>query len=401
MHGRPRVTRLAVSLCFLLAASACGPATSAPSAPAAGGAPAGAAVSAPPPAPASAAAAGSSTGVGATQWSPAVQRLIDGARAEGTLDLVLSASFFQRGEALPAIEQAFNRHYGLNVHIQRTVGPSMPQLAGMVGQEVQAGKKPQTDLFMGSDIHIATLLRAGALEAIDWRALDDRIPAMAVGEGNVGVAYGSSYSGMTYNLNLVPPAEVPTSLQGLLDPRWKGKIASTPYAAGFPQLARSTAWGEQRTKDYVRALADQAGGLMRCGENERLLSGEFVLYALNCGVASDLAAHRDGQPIGVAIPADAPAVSYYAWGVPKGSAHPNAATLFALFTLSDEGQRLSYEADFMDLHLLPGSQSVAVVKPILDQGGKLMGEDAMVQMTAYGAESGRLETELQRMIAKQ
>jgi hypothetical protein len=41
------------------------------------------------------------------------------------------------------------------------------------------------------------------------------------------------------------------------------------------------------------------------------------------------------------------------------------------------------------------------VKPLLDQGIKLMNEDAMVQMTAYGADSERLETELQRMIAKQ
>jgi ABC-type Fe3+ transport system substrate-binding protein len=314
---------------------------------------------------------------------------------------VLSSSFFKRGEALPQIEQAFNQRYGLDVRIQRTVGPSMPQLAGLLGQEVQAGKKPQTDLFLGSDIHIATLLRSGAVEAIDWRALDDRLPAAAVAEGNAGLAFASSYSSLTYNQSLVPAAEVPSSLQSLLEPKWTGKIASTPYAAGFTQLVRPTAWGEQRTKEYVRAFADQIGGLMRCGENERLMSGEFVLYGLNCGASADLAAQRDGMPIGVVIPADAPSVSYYAWGVPKGSAHPNAATLFALFMDSEDGQRLSYAADFLDLHLLPGSQSVAIVKPLLEQGIKLMNEDAMVQMTTYGADSERLETELQRMIAKQ
>jgi iron(III) transport system substrate-binding protein len=330
-----------------------------------------------------------------------VQRLVDGARAEGELNLVLSSSFFKRGEALPQIQQAFNQRYGLNVRIQRTVGPTMPQLAALIGQEVQAGKRPQSDLFLGSDIHVATLLRNGAVEAIDWRALDERLPAMAVAEGNAGLAYGSSYSSMTYNQGLIPAAEVPSSLQSLLEPKWKGKIASTPYAAGFPQLARTSAWGEQRTREYVQALADQIGGLMRCGENERLMSGEFVLYALNCGASADLAAHRDGMPIGVVIPSDAPAVSYYAWAVPKGSAHPNAATLFALFMVSEEGQRLSYGADFLDLHLLPGSQSVAIVKPVLDQGAKLLNADAMVQMTAYGADSGRLETDLQRMIAKQ
>jgi iron(III) transport system substrate-binding protein len=205
---------------------------------------------------------------------------------------------------------------------------------------------------------------------------------------------------MTYNSNLIPEAEVPRTLESLLEPRWKGKIASTPYAAGFPQLARATAWGEQRTVDYVGKLKDQVGGLIRCGEYERLLSGEFVLYALNCGIASDQAAHRDGMPIWFSVPADAPAVSYYAWGVPKGSARPATATLFALFMVSEPGQRLSYSADFMDLHLLPGSQSVVAVKPVLDQGVRLMGEDAMVNMSAYSAESGRLEKAVQDLLAK-
>jgi len=296
--------------------------------------------------------------------------------------------------------RAFNAHYGLNTTIRRTVGPSMPQLAATLGQEVQAGRKPQTDLFLGSDIHIATLHRAGALETVDWQALDGRIPATAIAEGGAGIAYGSSFSGMTYNESLIPAAEVPRTLESLLEPRWKGRIASTPYAAGFPQLARATAWGEPRTVEYVRKLSDQVGGLIRCGEYERLLSGEFVLYALNCGVASDQVAHRDGMPIGFSIPADAPAVSYYAWGVPKGSAQRNTATLFALFMVSEEGQRLSYSADFMDLHLLSGSQSIALVKPLLDQGIQLMGEDAMVNMSQYSAESARLEKTTQDLLAK-
>ena len=168
MICQPRCRRLTTLLGLVLLVVSCapvggprtGPATSAPTA------------TAPP---ASAAA-----------WPAAVQRLIDGARAEGELNLVLSASFFKRSEALPQIQDAFNQRYGISVRIQRTVGPTMPQLAALVGQEVQAGKKPQTDLFLGSDIHIGTLVRTGALEPIDWRALDDRIPPMAVAEATSG-----------------------------------------------------------------------------------------------------------------------------------------------------------------------------------------------------------------------
>jgi iron(III) transport system substrate-binding protein len=371
-----------------LLGSACGPAAGPPAA--APAAPARTTESAAAPAPSTVAAA----------TPAALQQLIERARAEGELNLVLSPTFFRGGEALPEIERAFNSHYGLNTTIQRTVGPTMPQVAATIAQEVQAGRKPQTDLFMGSPFQLATLLRAEALEAVDWQALDSRLPALAVAEGNAGVAYISSYSGMTYNQQLIPAGEVPRTLESLLEPKWKGKIASTPYAAGFAPLARATAWGEQRTVDYLGKLRDQLGGLIRCNEYERLLSGEFVLYGLNCGVASDQVAHRDGMPIAFSIPADAPQVGYYAWGVPKGSAHPATATLFVLFLVSEPGQRLSYSADFADLHLLPGSQSIALVKPLLDQGVRLMGEDEMLKLSGDAVESGRLEKVIQDLLAR-
>lgn len=333
--------------------------------------------------------------------SPAVQKLVDGARAEGELNLVLSSSYFNEGQALPEVEQAFNSYFGLNTKINRVVGPSMPQMAGRVAQEVQNGRTPQTDLYHGSDEHIASLLAADALQPIDWRALDERIPANAIGENNVALAYGSWFPGITYNQSLVPPADVPKTLADVLDPRWQGKIASTPYAAGFYRLALANEWGERPTTEYVQRLADQVGGLIRCGENPRLLSGEFQMLVLNCGVNVDQRSHRDGLPLNFVIPADAVRVSYYAVGVPRGSAHPNTATLFALFLLSEPGQRISYASDFLDLHLLPGSQSVGLVKAARDQGGRLLGEDGMVYLSKYAAESSVYEKEYARLIAKQ
>jgi iron(III) transport system substrate-binding protein len=203
--------------------------------------------------------------------SAGVRELIEGARSEGELQLILSPSMFDRGEALPRFQQAFNDYYGLNITFTPSFGPSQPQLAATIAQAVQAGRRSPTDVYFGSDLHIGTLLKAGALEAVDWHALDDRIPRMAIAEGNVGLAYGSSFQGIAYSQNRVAPAEAPRTLQEVLDPKWKGRVASTPYAAGFPQLARATAWGEARTTEYVRQLADHISGLIRCGEEERLL----------------------------------------------------------------------------------------------------------------------------------
>ena len=39
----------------------------------------------------------------------------------------------------------------------------------------------------------------------------------------------------------------PTTLADFLRPEWKGKIASTPYSAGFDVLYAADVWGKERT----------------------------------------------------------------------------------------------------------------------------------------------------------
>jgi ABC-type Fe3+ transport system substrate-binding protein len=68
----------------------------------------------------------------------------------------------------------------------------------------------------------------------------------------------------------------PTVLEDFLKPAWKGKLASTPYAAGFDVLLADDVWGKERTVHYVRALSKQITGLIRCGEAERIATGEYL-----------------------------------------------------------------------------------------------------------------------------
>ena len=56
--------------------------------------------------------------------------------------------------------------------------------------------------------------------------------------------------GFTYNTNLVAANEVPQRVEDVLNPKWKGKIASTPYAASFDRLA--LIWGEEKTTSFIR-----------------------------------------------------------------------------------------------------------------------------------------------------
>ncbi len=40
--------------------------------------------------------------------------------------------------------------------------------------------------------------------------------------------------------------------------------------------------GDRKTIDYVRALSKQIAGVMRCGETERVATGEYLALVMDC-----------------------------------------------------------------------------------------------------------------------
>jgi ABC-type Fe3+ transport system substrate-binding protein len=63
-----------------------------------------------------------------------------------------------------------------------------------------------------------------------------------------------------------------------------------------------------------------------------------------------------GAPLDQVVPLDAAQQRYYYLGVPKHAKNPNAAKLFTLFMLTEEGQHLAYQTWKADLHVYPNSQ---------------------------------------------
>ena len=58
-------------------------------------------------------------------------------------------------EGAQAMEKAFNKTYGLNLPFKFSPGPAMPQLASRIIQEGKAGQPATSDLFIGSENHVA------------------------------------------------------------------------------------------------------------------------------------------------------------------------------------------------------------------------------------------------------
>ncbi|HEY7065387.1 MAG TPA: ABC transporter substrate-binding protein [Chloroflexota bacterium] len=397
------LSRVVGVVCLLIVA-ACGPAagSGAPAArPAA--APDGAPVAAPG---AQAAAPGSATGTvgapAAAAASPAMQALIDGARREGQLNLVWGETTAGGVDAMPRLTAGFNRLYGLNLDVRFTPGPSMPSMAAKIADEYRAGRPASSDVMVGFGGHIVSLVQADALEPVDWASWAPNVQEPRLtGRGGRAVTFQTSLQGLSYNTERVRPDEVPKTLEDLLKPQYKGRIASTPYASGFDRLPVPELWGEQRTLDFVRRFADQLGGLIRCLETQRIVSGEFDMLALDCSPSNTLSAKAKGAPVDYAILSDAPFAQLLYMAVPKNAAHPNAAKLWINYMLSREGQDVIYDTNFIDSHLVPGSKTAPWIAQLQAAGGKIMEIDLDFYEAHDEREMQRVLDEIVKILQKQ
>ncbi|HZR97635.1 MAG TPA: extracellular solute-binding protein [Chloroflexota bacterium] len=349
---------------LLLLATSCGPApAAAPTKPAAApAAPAQGAAAAPP--------------AQSQPASSALQQLIEGAKSEPVLKAQWSSSSFGGGPGLNEIVADMNKKYGLNVQAQFTPGRDMQALMELLAQENAAGQPASTDVYLGNAPAMVDALRTGVLRTIDWKAILDRpIPADPAFDpyapDGTAVAFGTTLVGIAYNTNLVRGDDVPRRMEDPLAPKWKGKIASTPYAAGMREFAMPDMLGRDYILDYTKRLSQQVGGLIRCGENERLTSGEFAMLVFACG-GNDVAELKGrGAPIDYAIVQEATVLHMRYGAVPKNSSAPNAATLLVAYLLSPEGQELLWKLDGMDLPLFPESHLRDQVDQVKNAGGKV------------------------------
>ncbi len=301
--------------------------------------------------------------------APEIQRLTTAGREKGEGELNLSwGSSLGAAAGAKRFESLFNRLYGTNIKINFTPAPSMTQMAGKVSLEAAAGRRPSTDILLGTESHFSDLLGRNVLEEYDYTKLSPRIVKEVVAFKNIGVEIAGIVPGITYNSELVSSAEAPKKLEDVLNPKWKGKIASTANAALFDRTAARPEWGAERMKGFVRKLSDQVGGLVRCGDSSRIVSREFVMMVLNCGSYQIRREKSKGAPLEHVIPEDAGTVGFFHLGVPRNSAHPNLAKLYINALMTEEGQRLIYEMEYTDHSDLPGSQSAAEIAHLKAKG---------------------------------
>jgi iron(III) transport system substrate-binding protein len=319
-------------------------------------------------------------------------QLVEGAKKEGSLVLSWGTGTMGGIEGVRLMEKVFNKTYGLNLQFKYTPGPAMPQLASRIIQEGKAGQAATSDLFIGSENHVVRM----SLKRIEWSKPIPHVTApMTDWEGRVLIVV-SRTPGFTYNTNLVSANDVPQKVEDVLNPKWKGKIASTPYAASFDRLA--LIWGEEKTSSFLRTFAKHAAGLIRCGEEERVANGEFAMMVFNCDLADQNEMREKGAPVSGRVFKDAGILSYWYLAVPSNSAHPNAATLLAAFLVTKEGQDILWKTERTSSHLVDGTYMNKFVKDQERQGVKFYANPVADVVKNHEAQS-RLRQKFQDILA--
>ena len=78
-----------------------------------------------------------------------LDQLIAAGKKEGEVTLLASASTFGGKKGFSELEAAFNKKIGLQVKVNLSAGPNMPQVASRVLTELKAGAKSSTDFYLG------------------------------------------------------------------------------------------------------------------------------------------------------------------------------------------------------------------------------------------------------------
>ena len=295
---------------------------------------------------------------------PNLGALAAAAAKEGTLTLGVGSSFGGlRGAQLA--QERIRQLYHVTLDIRYAPVGSGGRFLLQLIQEVRAGQTASSDVMFQTDRSTV----APYLQPVGWRKYDPALPAGDVLYDGRSVKVLTALVGFDYNTKLVPQSEVPRSFLDLLEPQWKGKIATSPYQARFMSyLGLPDVFGHNGMVDYVKKFSAQLGGVMNCGDVDRVVSGEFAIFGLDCGDHEVRLRQRKGEPVGSIYPKEGTQRNYTSPGIPLTAAHPNAARLFLTYLLSRQGQRDLWDLVGQDDDLLPGSHMAKIIADLRRQG---------------------------------
>ena len=260
---------------------------------------------------------------------------------------------------------AFQKKYGITVNYVRA---NSSAVALRIEQEARGGQH-LAGVFDGTDT-MPALKRDNLVMA--WVPDFARAwPKDIADPDSYWVGTNYFVNNVAINTDLVPTVDEPHQWSDLLDPKWKGKMAwgssqSSSAGPGFIGLMLKDL-GEEKGTAFIKAMAKQnIAGIPVAARQilDQVIAGEYAVGLMMFNHHAVISA-RLGAPVKW-LPFSPSLVTVNTASVLKDAPHPNAAKLFLDFMVSDEGQAI-----FRDNDYLPANPQVKPKVPDLLPDGKL------------------------------
>ena len=260
-------------------------------------------------------------------------RLVAKAREEGTLTFYTSMATTESTR----LAQAFEKKYGVKVQLWRALSENVLQRALT---EARGGRRAM-DVVETNAPEVEALAREQVVAQFDTPYVAD-LPAWAIPPHRRWLSDRANLWVVGYNTAQTKRDELPATLEGFTDPKWKGRLSieatDNDWMYGVVNFM-----GEERGLAFFRQLAALKPD-MRKGHillAQLVAAGELgVSLTIYSGNADSIKAK--GGPIDWA-PVEPLVGRPQALALAKEAPHPYAALVFADFILSPEGATLLNE----------------------------------------------------------
>lgn len=277
----------------------------------------------------------------------AVQQLIDGARKEGQLDLMITSSAGERGAR--ELESAFQRRFGLDLRIHADLSGQESQKFNRAVAEARSGIPPTFDLMQGEAANILSILDAGGAEPIKgWEGLLAAVvpEAYKIKEkispqilAGYGFLWSTRTTALLYNPKLISEANLPRTWKQMGDPKYRGAFSMPPWISAL--LMATLKYDRQEWLEIVKAIGRNKREVLTYDAGaQRMLLGDLKFLYGNADIYFEHKAKDPNAPIGETFFEDITTMRQVLYVLRKGAKNPNAARLFALWATGAEANAI-------------------------------------------------------------
>jgi len=283
--------------------------------------------------------------------SPELKALYEKAKAEGN---VLAAAGMPP-KTLKALQNGFNKRFpGVNSKIIPSTGSNA---STRILTETKVGNAT-IGVAQATTSSGQVLVDAGLVSSFDYSKAFG-IPQKGILFGNRFVPWFDLVYVMAYNTKKLKREEVPTTWEGMLDPKWKGRKL-VMISRGHPFQYLPKVWGEEKVMEFAKQIKAQDPVMTPRGGNqviEAIVSGQALLGPIHLNRVL-AAKNLKNAPIDYVWLDITPVLNFYSIAINQ-VASPSAAMLMAGWLATPEAGHIMEKHSFRALTNLESNSETA------------------------------------------